>query len=113
MPMQQLVILADDSAAAPGSMAVIAPRKELLETLSHYNTAPAREGEDVLYGPGFRIELAPEQDPVTQMLMTIDDDDIAWVAIMHIARSLNWKLLDPMTGRELRPRDNNAKATET
>jgi hypothetical protein len=34
------------------------------------------------------------------MLMTISDDDIAWIAIINMAKKLGWKILDPQSGRE-------------
>ena len=60
------------------------------------------DGEDILYGPGIRIELPPGE-PITQMLMTIVEEEIAWQVIMRLAKGLRWKLLDPATGRELNP----------
>jgi len=105
MPAQQIVILSDkEPAGSDNGMAEIGRRSDVIRDLERLNTAPEVEGGDILYGPGFQIELAPGQDPVTQMLMTINDQDIAWIAIMDIAKKLEWKLLDPMTGRELRPR---------
>ena len=116
MPSQYVILPNDDvdtSDASGGSGGIgggggaslngcISPRSELLDSLAAHNTAPSKPGEDVLYGPGYRIELAPEQDPVTQMLVTIDDEDIGWTVLLRLARKFNWKLLDPMTGRELR-----------
>lgn len=102
MSSTQLVILSR-SAAKGGELAPIATRVELLRQLALRNTGPEREGEDLLYGPGIEIQLAPGQDPVTQMLLTITDEDIAWVVIIRLARDLNWKIFDPYSGRELKP----------
>ena len=102
MPSKQLVILANSEDAS--SMPAIATRRELLRDLFNCNTGPQRAGEDTLYGPGIRLELSPGQDPVTQMLLTIDDEDIGWQTIMRLAKKFNWKMLDPITGRELTPR---------
>ena len=57
-------------------------------------------GEDTCYGPGLELHLPPGQDPVRQMLMTISDDDIAWIAVINMARKFGWKILDPQSGRE-------------
>lgn len=102
MAKPQLVILANKD--SDEGMASIATRAEFLRELAGCNTGPEREGEDILYGPGIRLELAPEQDPVTQVLLTIDDEDIGWMTIMRLAKKFDWKLLDPTTGRELVPR---------
>jgi len=99
---QQIVILSRETAAGDG-LGPIGPRREILDGLARHNTAPECNGEDVLYGPGIRIELPPG-DPVTQMLLTIVEDEIAWLVIMRLARELRWRLLDPVSGRELTPR---------
>lgn len=102
MASNQLVILSRTSSAS-GELAPIAGRAELLRELAKRNTGPERPGEDVLYGPGIEIQLAPGQDPVTQLLLSITDEDIAWVVILRLARELHWKIFDPYSGRELKP----------
>ena len=101
MSSQQLVILSREEPAAEG-LAPIGTRQEIVTRLRSLNTAPAVEGEDILYGPGIMIELPPG-DRVTQMLLTIVEEEIAWQVIMPLAKDLQWKLLDPATGRELTP----------
>ncbi len=103
MSVEQIVIMADHADKNAGDLPEIGPRARLLDDLAACNTAPAQPGEDILHGPGFQIELAPGQDPVTQMLLTITEDDIAWVVLMRLARKFHWKLVDPMSGRELHP----------
>lgn len=99
---QQFVILSRNSDTDNG-MAPIGSREEIINRLSHFNTAPEHEDDDVLYGPGIRIELPPDQDPIAQMLMSITEEEIAWLVVMRLAKEMNWKILDPETGRELRP----------
>jgi hypothetical protein len=94
---RQLVILSRE--ASRNGMAPLGARRAVLRDLFDYNTGPEREGDDVLYGPGIRIELAPGQDPLTQMLLTITEDEIAWHVIDRLSHRFNWKLLDPATGR--------------
>jgi hypothetical protein len=98
---QQLVILSRADAADDG-LPPLGARQELVARLAEHNTAPERDGEDILHGPGIRIELPPG-DPVTQMLMTVVEEEIAWQVIMRISKVFQWKLLDPATGRELAP----------
>jgi hypothetical protein len=82
-------------------MVAIGSRRELVRELAALNTAPDSDANpDVLYGPGFRIELAPGQDPVTQMLVTITEEEIGWLVLMRLAQRLRWKLMDPASGRE-------------
>ena len=83
-------------------MPAIGSRREILAKLADRNTRPERDGaDDVLYGPGIQVELAPNQDPVTQMLVTITEEEIGWLVLQRLVRELPWKLLDPSTGLEL------------
>ena len=99
MSRRQFVILSRHP-ATDGQMAPLGSREEVINGLAHCNTGPDAPGGDVLYGPGLEFELPPGQDPVLQMLMSISDDDIAWIMIMRIAREFGWKILDPQSGRE-------------
>lgn len=101
---RQFVILAAQAPEAAGSMAPIGPRDEILDKLGRANTAAEdAESPDILYGPGIRIELTPGQDPVSQMLMTITEEEIAWQVIRRLLNHFQWRLLDPNTGQELGP----------
>lgn len=93
-----MVILSGD---AEGEMSPLGSREQLTAELATVNTGPEKPGEDIFYGPGLRLELSPGQDPVTQMLLTIDDEDIGWITLIALAKRFRWKILDPMTGREL------------
>ncbi len=99
---QQYVILSNELATDNG-MVPIGSREEILNLLANYNTAPENDDESILFGPGIRIELPPDQDPVPQMVLSVVEDEIAWLVIMRLAKELKWKILDPMTGRELKP----------
>ena len=78
----------------------IGRRADLVRKLADYNTAPEREGDDVLHGPGIRLELPPDQLDVSQMLMTVTEEEIAWLVIMRLLKDFEWKILDMNTGRE-------------
>lgn len=98
---EQYVILAQTDNAG-GGMPALGTRAEVVKELSVFNTAPEQPEGDALYGPGFIIELPPN-DPVTQMLLTIVEEEIAWQVIMRLAKHFKWKLLDMVSGRELVP----------
>ncbi len=100
---RQIVILSNSASPSGEGMAALGDRRDVLRELASCNTYPEIDGDDLLYGPGFRLDLAPGQDPITQMLLTIDDVDIAWVSIVRIAKRLGWRLVDPASGRELTP----------
>jgi hypothetical protein len=98
---RQYVILSRDEPTGNG-LAPLGSREDIVDRLRAFHTAPESDGEDILYGPGIRIELPPGKS-VTQMLMTIIEEEIAWHVIMPLVKNLKWKLLDPVTGRELCP----------
>ena len=81
------------AAALPPSAAA----REIVNDLSR-NTASDGTGDEVLYGPGIRIEIPPGQGPVTQMLMTVVEEEIAWLVIMRLAKAFSWKIVDVNSG---------------
>lgn len=99
---QQFVILSKEE-SINGELSPLGDRKDLVDQLGKLNTHPARPGEDILFGPGIRLELPPGEDLIKQVLLTIVEEEIAWLVIMRLARTLNWKIMDPMSGRELTP----------
>ncbi len=78
-------------------------REYILSSLASYNTMPEKEGDDLLWGPGIRIELPPTEGDVQQMLLHIVEEEIAWFPIVRLARQFNWSVTDIETGRELKP----------
>ncbi len=98
---QTFVIQSPDSSSK--GLAPIGSRKEIVDQLSSLNTAPERDGEDTLFGPGIRIDLTPGRDPVEQMLLSVTEEEIAYLVIMRISRICGWRIIDPETGQELDP----------
>jgi hypothetical protein len=96
---QQFVILAREGNGTES----LGTRQGVVDQLSGMNTMAEQAGEDVLWGPGIRIDLPPEQDPVTQMLLSIVEEEIAWLVIMRLGRECNWRIVDMETGQELEP----------
>ncbi|MFO0828829.1 MAG: hypothetical protein U0572_11865 [Phycisphaerales bacterium] len=99
---RSLVILSPASSSQNGGMAPIGTRNEIVASLRTLNTGPQAPGEDILYGPGIEIELPPMTDPVPQMLLKLTDEDVGWDVIKAIAMRTHWRMLDPLSGRELR-----------
>jgi hypothetical protein len=101
----QYVILSKHEPSPSSSSNGLPPlggRRQIISDLSRYNTAPeSKEDDSTLYGPGIRLELPPGQDPVTQMLLTVVEEEIAWLVILRLAKAFNWKIVDMGTGREL------------
>ena len=99
--MKQLVVMSQESSGHDGSLPAMGSRREIIEQLGSRNTAAETEGGNTLYGPGIRLDLTPDEDPITQMLLLVVDEDIAWDVIARIARDFKWQLLDPISGRSL------------
>ncbi len=112
MPHRQLALIKllpqdpDDEGAGTGSVLDSIPLgtyDEVVESLSGYNTAPdgSTDTFGVLFGPGFTVQLpfVDRKDPVMQILISLDEDDTAWPVLSRICKRLNWKMLDPSTGR--------------
>ncbi len=101
--MRSLVILSSTPSDA-GKLAVIATRAEILHLLAPLNTGPEAVGGTILYGPGITIEMPEGDEPVTQMLLSIVDDEICWGregVLNRLAKRTGWKLQDPMSGRPM------------
>ena len=97
----QFAILSKRPSTSNG-MAAIGTRAQLIKDLSRYNTAPDSQGDDdVLHGPGIRLELPPGQETITQMILTVTEEEIAWLVIMRLAKTFDWKIVDTESGREL------------
>lgn len=85
------------------SMVTMGTYREIVAALAAFNTAsdgdPMSPG--VLYGPGFTAELplVGPDDPVGQVSITITENDSAGPVLMRLCRRLNWRLIDPDTGR--------------
>ncbi len=78
-------------------------RATVLNQLAALNTAPDKPGEDILWGPGFRLEMASDQDPIVQMLLTVTEEEIAWLSMVKVAKSCQWRIIDLQTGVEVEP----------
>ncbi len=103
-PVRQFVILSGVEPEDAGSLPAIGPRAEIVEKLAQVNTSPeSAEAEDVLYGPGIRVELTPDQDPIRQMLVTVTEEEIGWKVLTRLINHFQWKLLDTVTGQQLGP----------
>lgn len=77
--------------------------RQIAESLAPFNIAP--DGDPltagILFGPGLTIQLpmTGERDPVTQVMVTLDEEDMAWLVILRLCRRLEWKLMDPGSGK--------------
>lgn len=87
----------------PGAASTLGTRRDVLRTLAAFNTAPdgTPGGETVAYGPGI-IAQFPYGDPsddLTQILVGISEEEIAWSVLRRLCRETGWSMMDPDTGR--------------
>lgn len=88
-----------------GQRSPILPRRELLDRLAPHNIAPeSPDATDTLFGPGIRLELSPGEDPVSQITLTIVDEDIAFARrngpLMRLKQVLPIRMSDVESGLE-------------
>ena len=71
--------------------------------LEPFNTAPdggeRSTGTLPLFGPGIVVEIPLGQESLTQALITVTDQDIAWPVLSRMCRELGWKMMDVGTGQ--------------
>lgn len=78
---------------------------QVIATLSGYNTmadgSGAPESFGVLYGPGLIVQMpmVGPGDPVMQVAVSMNEEEIAWPVVMRICLEMKWKMMDPATGR--------------
>lgn len=98
---RQLVLL--NPGDTPGAMRPLGVKRDVLKTLEPYNIAidGSEEGFATAWGPGLRIEFpfVGERDQVTQLMVTLAEEDFAWPVLTRICKDLHWKMMDPESGR--------------
>ena len=100
--MSKQFVIQSRTAGADGNRVPLGTRDEIVNSLAKFNTAAEVEGGDMLWGPGIRIELPPD-DVVQQMLLFIVEEEIAWLPIVKLAKHFDWSVMDIESGRELQP----------
>ena len=101
--MSKQFVIQSRTANSDGKRTPLGSRSEIVDSLSKFNTMSEIEGDNTLWGPGIKIELPPDEDPVNQMLLYIIEEEIAWLPIVRLAKQFDWSVMDIDTGRELQP----------
>ena len=99
---RQLVLMPAPEASK--SAPTLGPVRRVIEQVARFNTAPdssptGQMGTVRLYGPGMVIDLRANQDEVTQALVTMIEEDIAWPVPTRLCKALRWKMVDLESGR--------------
>lgn len=106
MPKKQIVLIKPVDPAAKSTAAGLKPLgslRQVREALANFNTAPdggkARLGTEVLHGPGIVLEVPTGLDEVSQAMVTVLDEEIAWPVLSRLCKTLGWKMMDIESGR--------------
>jgi hypothetical protein len=103
VPKRQVVLMKSVAKGEPP--APLGSHTAVKEALARYNTAvdgsvrSKTAGTEVLHGPGMMVEIPTTTDSVSQAMVTMTDDEIAWPVLERACRALKWKLVDLETGR--------------
>ena len=93
----------EDAAPAALNTVSLGSIAAVRESLVDFNTGPDGDTDtpNVLYGPGVTISLpmGGADDPVNQLLVAINEDDIAWPVLIRMCTAFDWKMMDPKSGR--------------
>ena len=102
---RQLILSMPDPEAEPGEIALLPLGRwgEVIERLGAFNTAgdgsSRSTGTEILHGPGYVVELAAGQEEVTQAMVIVHDEDLAWPVLSRLCRQTGWKMTDLESGR--------------
>lgn len=100
MAKRQLV-LAGPADADADEQPTLGTRREVLASLSKFNTAPDVPEGELLYGPGLTMQIPPGAEEISQLLVAVIEEDMAWSVLTRICRATHWQLLDLDSGRSL------------
>lgn len=88
--------------AAPGRAPTLGPRREVIRALASFNCAPdGAKDTSLAYGPGFiaQFPLGDPGDEIQQILIGLNEEEIAWPVLSRLCKTLGWAMMDPDTGR--------------
>jgi hypothetical protein len=94
--------------AHDGALPPLGNLKQVEAVLARFNTAQdgalgkASMGLLTMYGPGMILEVPTGSDEISQLMVTMTDEDFAFPVLMRLCREQKWTLMDPETGQRLR-----------
>jgi hypothetical protein len=78
--------------------------KDVERSLARFNTSG--DGTPVsgqptmrLHGPGMVVEMALANDPATQAMISVNDEQMAWPVLERMCKATGFRLMDPDSGR--------------
>lgn len=100
---RQLALMRGAS-AGEGGVAPLGTLRQVLDELSRFNTAPdGSPGDGMglcrLHGPGMVLDVPASGENISQAMVTITEEEMAWPVLARICKELRWKMVDLETGR--------------
>ena len=80
-------------------------RAAVIDMLGSANTAhdgsprKPNASSEFLYGPGMIAELPLGQDPLTQVMVQVNDADVAWPVLSRLCKKQGWQMVDVESGQ--------------
>jgi hypothetical protein len=56
-------------------------------------------GTTTLFGPGLVVDLPTSAEELTQVMVTVVEEETAWPVLARLCKTLGWKMMDPESGR--------------
>ncbi len=103
---RQIVILkaAGETGEVSTEMLPLGSMAEVTEAFAAFNTADDGSGRKsggmhILHGPGMVVEIPVMDGKVSQVLVTVKDEDLAWSVLWRLSRKNGWRMMDPNSGQ--------------
>ena len=105
MASRTVVLMRPADGGEPGAMTPLGSRAEVTDILARHNTSTdgsdgSPMGMERLHGPGIIVQIPTTADDVTQAMVTIHDEDMAWPVLSRLCREAGWSMVDPESGRK-------------
>jgi len=95
----------DDAGIATGELKPLGTLAHVEDVLARFNTAPdgserRQTGTAILHGPGIVVEIPTGLDRVNQIMVSINDEELAFTVLWRLCKEQGWKLIDAETGQK-------------
>ncbi|MEO1583494.1 MAG: hypothetical protein AAFR96_02845 [Planctomycetota bacterium] len=105
MPSRQIVLFQPEDADDAGAgMAELGSPRRVIGTLQPFNVSPDGSegtalGTTTLHGPGLVVDMPTAAEVLSQLMVTVVEEDTAWPVLARLCRDLGWRMMDPESGR--------------
>jgi|SRR5690606_24170408 len=104
MARKRQIVLMKSTRGSGGEMEPLGTAEDVLDKLARFNTAPdggppGSLGTLTLHGPGMVVLMPTTQKTITQLIVSVTDEDIGVPVLMRVCKKLGWAMTDMETGR--------------